>query len=191
MTRHSNLSSLWKGRALCQGMCLTSTTETGKLEPFHAFGQAWKGNCNMAIDNTDLFAVNPHAAFYINGTINSYPVQFMIDTGAAVSLIDSNTWNRIKGQSMVKSWVDPGLVGVNGSPLKVKGTGTTLLKIHDYQYPIEVIIAALRTEAILGIDFLEANRCTIDVSQGLMSLHGHSKPITLTQPTSKMDPVEI
>ena len=46
----------------------------------------------MATDTTDLFAVNPHAAFYINGTINSYPVQFMIDTGVAVSLIDSNTW---------------------------------------------------------------------------------------------------
>ena len=33
---------------------------------------------NMANNVFDLFAVNPHAVFYINSTINFYPVQFMI-----------------------------------------------------------------------------------------------------------------
>ena len=114
----------------------------------------------------------------------------MIDTGSAVLLIDSNTWNRIKGLSMLKPWVNSGLLGVNGSPLRVKGTATTLLKINGYQYSIEVIVTDLRMEAILGIDFLEANHCVIDVSHGLMSLHGSGKPVTLTQAASKMDPVD-
>ena len=29
---------------------------------------------------------------------------------------------------MLKPWVNPGLVGVNASPLRVKGMATTLLK---------------------------------------------------------------
>ena len=91
---------------------------------------------------------------------------------------------------MLKPWVNSGLVGVNGSPLRVKGTATTLLKINGHQYSIEVIVADLRTEAILGIDFLEANHCAIDVYHGLMSLHGSSKPVTLTLAASKMDPVD-
>ena len=33
---------------------------------------------------TDLFPINPHAAYYIKGIVNSYPVKFMLDTGAAV-----------------------------------------------------------------------------------------------------------
>jgi len=111
----------------------------------------------------------------------------MVDTGAAVSLIDSSTWSRIKGQSTLKPWVNSGLVGVNGVPLRVKGTATLQLAISGYQYPIEVIIADLRTEAILGIDFLEANQCAIDLSRGLMSLNGNCKPITLTRAGPKLD----
>ena len=57
------------------------------------------------------------------------PLQCMIDTGAAVSLIDTNTWSRVKGQSVLKPWVNPGLVGVNGVPLRVKGTATPQLEI--------------------------------------------------------------
>ena len=144
---------------------------------------------NMANHVIDLFTFNPHSAFYINGTINSYSVQFMIDTGAAVSLIDTSTWNKINGQSVIKPWVNPGLVGVNGVPLRVEGTATPLLQISDTEYPIEVIIADLRTEAILGVDFLEANQCAIDLSQGLLSLNGN-KPIILARTGSKMDPVD-
>lgn len=67
---------------------------------------------NMANNVIDLFAVNPHAAFY--STINFYPVQFMIDTGAVVSLIDTDTWNKVEGMSTLQP----------GMPLRVMGTAT-------------------------------------------------------------------
>ena len=52
----------------------------------------------MANNTVDLFAVNPHAAFHINGNINSYTVHFMLDTRAATSLLDAaKTWDKIKG----------------------------------------------------------------------------------------------
>ena len=86
-------------------------TEAGKLEPFHASGQAWKGNCDMATDITDLFAVNPHAAYYIKGIVNSYPVKFMLDTGAAVSLLDVNVWNTIKGKPYCLLGIAQGWLG--------------------------------------------------------------------------------
>ena len=69
----------------------------------------------MANNIVDLFAVNPHAAFHINGVVNSYTVDFMLDTGAAVSLMDTNTWNTIKGTSSLTPWQSPGLIGVGGT----------------------------------------------------------------------------
>ena len=81
-------------------------------------------------------------------------------------------------------------MGVNGVPLRVKGTATPQLEISGDQYSIEVIIADLRMEAILGIDFLEANQCAIDLPRGLISLNGNGKPITLTRAGAKTDPVD-
>ena len=49
-----------------------------------------QGNSDMANNIVDLFAINPHAAFHINGVINSYTVHFMVDTGVAVSLLGTD-----------------------------------------------------------------------------------------------------
>ena len=105
----------------------------------------------MATDITDLFAVNPHAAYYIKGIVNSYPVKFMLDTGAAVSLLDINVWNAVKGGTTLSSWDSPGLVGVAGTPLQVHGTTELQVDLGGWRYPMNVIVAeSLRTEAILG-----------------------------------------
>ena len=73
----------------------------------------------MANDSIDLFAINPHVAFHINAVINSYTVHFMLNTGATVSLLSNDTWNKIKGTSTLTAWANPGLVGVGGTPLIV------------------------------------------------------------------------
>ena len=75
----------------------------------------------MANEIIDLLAVNPYVAFHINAVINSYTVHSMLDTGAAVSLLSNDTWNKIKGTSTLTPWTNPGLVGVGGTPLRVSG----------------------------------------------------------------------
>ena len=59
--------------------------------------------------------------------------------------------------------MNPGLVGVSGMPLRVKGTATLQLELSGYKYQIEVIAADLKIEAILGINFLDDNQCAIDL----------------------------
>ena len=67
----------------------------------------------MANDIIDLFAVNPHVAFHIKAVINSYTVHFMLDTGTAVSLLSSDTWNKIKDTFTLTPWTNPELVRVS------------------------------------------------------------------------------
>ena len=61
----------------------------------------------MANNVIDLLTVNPTAAYHIKGIINLYTVNFMVDTGEAVSLLDSKIWNRVKESSneLVQPWV--------------------------------------------------------------------------------------
>jgi len=122
-------------------------------------GQAGEGNSNMANNIVDLFAVNPHAAFHINGNTNSYTVHFMLDTGAAVSQLDAKTWDKkIKDNSTLES---SGLMGVGETSLRVDGIAKLDLELGGKLYHVKVVVANLRTEAILGLDYLETNRCAI------------------------------
>ena len=148
----------------------------------------------MANDIIDLFAVNPHVAFHINAVINSYTVHFMLDTGAAVSLLSNDTWNKIKGTSTLTPWTNPGLVGVGGTPLRVSGIAKLCLELGGQQYHVEMVVADLRTEGILGLDFLETNQCAIDLPQGTMKLKGKDQPISLYRTgnaTHQMEDVSV
>ena len=55
---------------LCQRMCISWHPTIGKLESFHAVGQAWKEETNMASNIIDLLTVNPTAAYHIKGIVN-------------------------------------------------------------------------------------------------------------------------
>ena len=46
----------------------------------------------------------------------------MLDTGAAVGLLDTSIWQRIKEEAVLSPWVCSGLVGVAGTPHIVRDT---------------------------------------------------------------------
>jgi len=106
-------------RSLCQRLYLPWYI-IGKLDASHAPGQAWEEVTNKANVTIDLFAVNPVTAFYIKGLVNQYPVHFKLHTGTAVSLINSKTWNNVRGSEHVLTTGDnPALMGVGGHPIMV------------------------------------------------------------------------
>ena len=132
----------------------------------------------MANDIIDLFAVNPHVTFNINAVIQSYTMNIMLDSGTAVLLISNDSWIKIKGTSTLTPWTNPGLVGVRGTPLRVSGIAKLCLELDGQQYHVEMVVTDLRTEGILGLDFLETNHCAIDLPQGTMKLKGNDQLIS-------------
>ena len=92
-----------------------------KLESFQAVGQAWKKETNLASNVINLLTVNPAVAYHIKGLVDLYPVDFMLDTGAAVSLLNAELWDRVKGScSELIELHKPELVGVGGAPIRVR-----------------------------------------------------------------------
>ena len=85
--------------------------------------------------------------------MNNTPAAFVLDIGAAVTLISQKLWKQgtLPGHEP-QPWDGPNLVGANGSPITVHGTDNVVLNIAGIDLPLQVIIAdGLTAEAILGL----------------------------------------
>ena len=65
----------------------------------------------------------------------------------------------------MESWTGRRLVGVEGTPLRVCGVSKLELKLAGeiFHYPV-LIARSLTPDAILGLDFLEANHCILKMA---------------------------
>ena len=112
-------------------------------------------------------AVTLSMSYRICASICSTPVECLIDTGAAVSLLSVNAWQRVAGYCRVlppiEKWTGQTLVGVNGSALSVKGVAGLPLSLEGNIFNVPFVVTDdILVEAILGLDFVESNHCVID-----------------------------
>ena len=125
-------------------------------------------------DNTHTIAINSVSNYIMNARVFGGRVSFLIDTGAAVSLMSTEVWDRIKPVDAPRlNPVNIKLVGVDGVPFQVKGSVTVQLEMPGRTFCQELIVANASTcEGILGLNFLEANECVLNLSQGTMCSRG-------------------
>ena len=93
-------------------------------------------------------------------------VSLLLDTGAAVSLLRKDKWDLIASPDLpLNRWNGPKLTGVEGSPLNVFGCSPIWIRLSGevFQWTM-LIVDQLTTEGILGLDFLEANSCSVNMA---------------------------
>ena len=122
----------------------------------------------------------------ITASINRTPTQFLIDTGASVSVIRADTLPEgssiMPGQSLVDT------VGANGQPLEVVGQitisvsfTTTLTISHTF-----IVVHKLSVPGILGAEFLSKHAAIIDFAARTLQI-GLESPVTL--PINDLSPL--
>ena len=73
-------------------------------------------------------------------------------------------------RAVLEPWTGQRLVGVKGTPLQVCGTAQMELKLGEETFQSRVVVVdGLTADVILGLDFLEAHSCTVDI--GKKTLH--------------------
>jgi len=85
---------------------------------------------NTILNNfkTLLLAVNPATLYHVIGSVRSKNVCFMLDTGAAISLISDQTWGLIGGEeASLANWEGHKLVDIEGSAIPVLGVAQNLI----------------------------------------------------------------
>ena len=185
-------------------MCLPSPVlPAGKLAALTAKGPAGEGlqethtntiNCtplaDSCVDNDDIMlrAIDPAQAYHDAGYINGVAVNFMVDTGASVSLLHADIWNEITTDCDLglEAWHRK-LIGMEGSPLSVLGTATLGVGLGGITVQSDFLVAAeLSSKAIIGLDFLEKHEAVLNLGQGVLHLKGRAIPLGKTSPISAM-----
>ena len=108
----------------------------------------------------------------------------LLDTGAAVTLLRHDMWMNIAAQPHdLRPWSGATLVSAGGTPLTVYGCACMGLELGGKMFWNNfVVVSPLTSEAILGIDFLQAQRAVIDMSQGVLCLQESGCKIYLDPP---------
>ena len=178
-------------RRLCLGLCSQDypASTARKLIALDAKGRASEGQPIQAQQNCKLdcplYSVCPALAYQLEGTVNQTPTSFVLDTGAAVTLLRLDHWNQTE-TTQLKPWDGANLISANGSPITVHGTVTVVLNFAGVNFPTQVVVVdGLTAGAILGLDFLEAHECTIHIEKKLLMLlkHNLSLPLRRTNAT--------
>ena len=115
-----------------------------------------------------MTCVNSVSNYTVCARVFSNEVSFLVDTGAAVSLVSSEVWECIKPPTAPRmNPVGLRLVGVGGAPLQIQRSVTIELEFSGKTFKQELIVVnVLTSEGILGLNFLEANDCVLDLARG-------------------------
>ena len=83
----------------------------------------------------------------------------------------------------LEEWNGKQLVGVEGTPLHICGIAQVQISLGGRCFQLQVVIVSgLTVDVILGLVFLEANGCTIDL--GKKTLHFQECNLSLSLDTS-------
>ena len=119
--------------------------------------------------------VTPAGGYRVEGAVNGIPTSFLLDTGAAVTLLRQDTWETITANCPqdLKNWSALRLVSADGSPLTIHGSAQVLIDLGGGNRETEVVVVSpLTTEAIIGLDFLKDHKAQIDLPNKKLYLRG-------------------
>ena len=133
-------------------------------------------------------------SYYLQGWVSNVSVSFLVDTGAGVSLLNVHVWDQA-GLTNVKMSPAPhsNLIGVDGHPLHVRGIVTIPLTTSSTVFTQAFVIANnITADGILGMDFLEKNKCILDIAKWQITVN-QSEILSLAPPTlnSVSTPVNV
>ena len=158
----------------------------------YARGCALKTQCSIpaAPNETrpnplNCISINNVSSYVLSCNVHGVPMSFLIDTGAGVSLLDKEAWDRIKSKAGDLNLVsNHRLVGVDGIPLKVLGSVIAPLSVSGFNFSHKFIVAeGLTTDAIMGLDFLESNKCVLDLAKGKIIIADQSVALVPNSPS--------
>ena len=100
---------------------------------------------------TVLHQATPKSSYHVEGMVNNAEVTFLIDTGAEVSLLSSQT----PGLVVKRSQASP--VSINNQPIGICGEAEVIVNLGTVETKWKFLVVDNLLENVLGADFIEGN----------------------------------
>jgi len=114
-------------------------------------------------------SINLNAVLFTEGFANQLPIRFLLDSGAAVSVINFESLP-IQNHSAITE-TKSAAISANGMPLEVIGQIMLLISMKEFTCTqVFVIIKNLAVDYPLGADFLKKHGAIIDCQSGTLRL---------------------
>ena len=123
------------------------------------------------------------AGIFVSASVYGTKVNLLVDTGATLSLLSEDVYNRICCSNPSFGGLDPvkrSVLAANDEPLKTLGRTKVPIAIADNAYDTTVFVAELTVDGVIGLDFMMANSCVVDTCNKSMLIGKETVPfITL------------
>ena len=116
---------------------------------------------------TTVYSTVSELSYFVSTTINDGAVSFLIDTGSAFTILRKDTFERICPDGPPLDASSQTFAGVNGNSLDSHGSCELCINIGGRLFNHRIfVLSDITTEALLGLDFLEAHGCTLALGAG-------------------------
>ena len=121
--------------------------------------------------HTSITLPSINSIYSVNGYIGDTPVNFLVDSGAALSVVH---YNLVKDMQLTQT--SHCAVGANGSPLDVVGQIMVTITLGDFMIGHNfVVVRNLTVDCLLGADFMKHYAAVLDCDHNTLSLGRESK----------------
>ena len=179
---------LWQEGPYCKILSESrNRAASGKLQSLSGKSLPREGRRHVEAQTDQLtvpsLSVTCGVSYSVKGVIGVVAIAFVVDMGAAVSLIRKDVWTQLVNRDstlVLEQWSGKKLVGVNGASLSICGCG-----FKGTPFMVTCIVTDdITIEAILGLDFLEANSCVIDCGQKVLTFPSQKLSIPFLSKTT-------
>lgn len=111
---------------------------------------------------------------FVAGSMQSYPVRMLVDTGSNVTIMKTEVFKKISNISEIEvTEVNSTLVTATGESSPFYGKADLLIEIGNHKMQHSVLLADIKNDVILGVDFMEKHKCDVLLSKNCLSINGH------------------
>ena len=115
-----------------------------------------------------------NSGLFVTAFMNGQLVTCLIDTGATLTIISRKVWEGMVRRTSELTSFGQVISTASGNPIDVCGRTTVRLRIAETHCVMEIIVADIENEAILGLDFLRELSCRIDVAKCTLTIQGQT-----------------
>ena len=120
------------------------------------------------------------SGLYAECKISNYETECLIDTGATLSIISCKAWDTINQSGSVLQPFNSVVYTASGGEVDIKGKTPVSVEVCGIQCIIDMIVANIDIDVILGLDFLKTHNCQIDVNKQTLKLRNKTCNLKLT-----------
>ena len=136
----------------------------------------WSDSVDGGQSEEEIMQISGKGHWFLEGWIGDHAVDFLVDSGSAVTAVSRSFFNRLSEMGAPVGPVrqtDRRLRGANGSLIEISGCSYCMVSFLGLRAGFDILLCDLSTDAIIGTDTLgSVLPHTLDIKKGLLFTEG-------------------